>query len=125
MVFRSPHSDISIPRQALFDFVLGERGGRAQDVALAEAATGRVVTYGELRERVRRVAAGLAALGVGKGDVVALWSPNSPEFAVVFHAVARLGAIVTTANPVATPHEMARQLTDAGARLLVTTAALV
>ena len=67
----------------------------------------------------------MAALGIRKGDVVALWSPNSPEYAVVFHAVARLGAIVTTANPVATTPELARQLTDAGVRLLVTTAGLL
>src|SRR6185295_16881539 len=82
-------------------------------------------TYGELIAEVRAVAAGFAALGIRKGDVVAIWSPNSPEFAIVFHAVAKLGAIVTTANPVATSHELAWQLTDAGARLLVTTAALL
>ena len=125
MVFRSPHADISVPRQALYEFVLGERGGGAEDIALADAITGRVVTYGELREQVRRVAAGFAALGIGKGDVVALCSPNSPEFAVVFHAVARLGAIITTANPLNTPHELAHQLRDAGAKILVTTGALV
>ena len=71
------------------------------------------------------MAAGLAELGIRKGDVVALWSPNSPEFAVVFHAVARIGAIVTTANPANTSQELAFQLTDADATLLVTTAALV
>ncbi len=124
MIFRSPHPDVSIPRQALTDFVLGTHGGRAQDAALVDGLTGRVVTYGELREQVRRVAAGFAELGIRKGDVVALWSPNSPEFAIVFHAVARLGATLTTANPASTPHELACQIVDAGPRLLVTTAAL-
>ncbi|HVY80434.1 MAG TPA: AMP-binding protein [Steroidobacteraceae bacterium] len=124
MILRSPHPEVRIPRRALYDFVLGERGGRAGDVALADAATGRVVTYGDLRECIRRVAAGLAALGISKGDIVALWSPNSPEFAIAFHAVARLGAIVTTANPSGTPHELALQLRDANAKMLITTAAL-
>ena len=124
MIFRSPHPDVSIPRQALTDFVLAAERGPAQDVALVEATTSRVVTYGELREQVRRVASGLAEIGVGKGDVVALCSPNSPEFAIVFHAVARLGAILTPMNPVNTAHELAHQLTDANAKLLVSTAAL-
>ena len=70
------------------------------------------------------VAAGLAALGIAKGDVVALCSPNSPEFAIVFHAVARLGAILTTMNPMNTPQELAKQLTDSKARMLVSAAAL-
>jgi acyl-CoA synthetase (AMP-forming)/AMP-acid ligase II len=73
---------------------------------------------------VRRVAAGLAELGIRKSDVVALCSPNSPEFAIVFHAVARLGATLTPMNPANTPRELAHQLTDANAKLLVSTAAL-
>jgi acyl-CoA synthetase (AMP-forming)/AMP-acid ligase II len=125
MIFRSPHPDVSIPRQTLADFVLGADRGQPEHPALVEGNTGRVVTYGELRERVRRVAAGLAALGIGKSDVVALCSVNSPEFAIVFHAVARLGATVTPMNPANTPRELAHQLTDANAKLLVTTAALV
>jgi acyl-CoA synthetase (AMP-forming)/AMP-acid ligase II len=125
MSFRSPHPDVHIPDSPLGDVVLGAALSHAGRPALVDGLTGRVVTFGELVAQVRAVAAGFAALGIGKGDVVALWSPNSPEFAVVFHAVATLGAIVTTANPVATPHELARQLTDSGARLLVTTAALL
>jgi acyl-CoA synthetase (AMP-forming)/AMP-acid ligase II len=125
MVLRSPHPDVHIPKQSLSELVLDERRAPATDVALAEAATGRLVTYGELREQVRRVSAGLAALGLRKGEVVGLWSANSPEFAVVFHAVARLGATVTTANPMNTPHELAHQLRDANAKMLITTAALL
>jgi len=125
MSFRSPYPDVHIPDAPLGDVVLGAALSRASHPALVDGLTGRVVTYGELVARVRAVAAGFSALGIGKGNVVALWSPNSPEFAIVFHAVARLGAIVTTANPVATSHELSRQLMDAGARLLVTTAALL
>jgi len=125
MSFRSPYPDIHIPDAALGDVVLGAALSHAERPALVDGLTGRVVTYGDLVARVRSVAAGFSALGIRKGDVVALWSPNSPEFAIVFHAVAKLGAIVTTANPVATSHELSRQLMDAGARLLVTTAALL
>ena len=125
MPFRSPYPDVNIPDQPLTDVVLGKAAERADDVALVDGITGRTLTFGGLLEQVRSVAAGLAELGIRKGDVVALCSPNSPEFAVVFHAVARLGAIVTTANPANTRQELAFQLNDAGAKLLITTAALL
>jgi acyl-CoA synthetase (AMP-forming)/AMP-acid ligase II len=124
MIFRSPHGEIAVPAQSLSEFVLDPSRASAQHPALVDGVTDRVVTYGELREQIRRLAAGLADLGVRKGDVVALCSPNSPEFAIAFHAVSRLGATLTPANPANTPHELAYQLTDAGARMLITTGAL-
>src|SRR4029453_16748496 len=94
--------------------------------------TGRVITYGELVDQVRRVAAGLGGpdkvrptrARIGKADGVAICAPNVPEFAVVFHAVARIGGILTTINPAYTADEIAFQLRDAGAKLLITTAGL-
>jgi acyl-CoA synthetase (AMP-forming)/AMP-acid ligase II len=125
MSFRSPHPDVHIPDAPLGDVVLAAALSHADRPALVDASTDRLITYGELVTRVRATAAGFAALGLRKGDVVAIWAPNCLEYAVVFHAVARLGAIVTTANPVATAFELARQLTDAQARVLVTTSALL
>src|SRR5262245_36116361 len=125
MLFRSPYPDVQIPDRALTDVVLGKAHARLGDAALVDGVTGRVLTFGGLLDQVRSVAAGFAELGIRKGDVVALWSTNSPEYAVVFHAVARLGAIVMPANPVSTSRELAFQLVDAEAKLLVTTAALV
>jgi acyl-CoA synthetase (AMP-forming)/AMP-acid ligase II len=125
VILRSPHADIAVPVQDLSSFVLNAQRGRARTAALVDGVTGRVVTYGELREQVRRVAAGLAGLGVWKGDVVALYSPNSPEFAIAFHAIARLGATVTPANPANTSRELAHQLSDAGAKILVTAPSLL
>ena len=124
MVFRSSYADVAIPDEPLYDVVLRNAAMRATDAALADGITGRVLTRGELVERIRRVAAGLAELGIRKGEVVALCAPNSPEFAVAFYAIVRLGAIVTPANPANTSHEIALQLVDAGAKLLVTTASL-
>jgi acyl-CoA synthetase (AMP-forming)/AMP-acid ligase II len=124
MVFRSSYADVTIPNESLFDVVLRGAAARAGDAALADGITGRVLTCGNLLQRIRRVAAGLAALGVRKGDVVALCAPNSPEFAVAFYAIVRLGAIVTPANPTNTSQEIAFQLVDAGAKLLIATAAL-
>ena len=54
---------------------------------MADGLTGRTITYGSLLEQIRQTAAGLAARGIKKGDVVSLWSPNVPEWPVVFFAV--------------------------------------
>ena len=115
-MFRSAYADVDIPNASLTDFVLGAADEHSAKPALVDNATGLVLTYGQLLERVRRGAAGLAALGVRKGDVVALSAPNSPDFAVAFHAIIRLGAVVTPVNPANTSHEIAHQLDDSGRR---------
>src|SRR6185437_2731076 len=125
MIFRSPHGEVAIPPQSLTDFVLGANPAQPRQAAFADAITGRVVTYGELREKVRRTAAGLAASGIRKGDVIALCCPNSAEFAIAFHAGARIGATLTSANPANTPKDLAYQLKDAGAKLLIASPALL
>jgi acyl-CoA synthetase (AMP-forming)/AMP-acid ligase II len=60
---------------------------------------GRRVTYGELRARVERVAAGLQAAGIGPGDVVTIQLPNWVEFAYVFFACERVGAVANQIGP--------------------------
>src|SRR5206468_12485618 len=60
---------------------------------------GRRVTYAELETRVDRVAAGLGALGNGVGDVVTIQLPNWAEFAYVFFALERLGAVANQIGP--------------------------
>ncbi len=125
MIFRSRYPPVDLPRVTLHDFVLGKAATLGDAPALIEGATGRVLTYSQLVEQTRRLAAGLSRGGIRQRDVVAIWSPNSPEYAVVFHAVSRLGAILTTVNPTYTVEELAYQLTDAGARMLITTSALL
>jgi acyl-CoA synthetase (AMP-forming)/AMP-acid ligase II len=104
----------------LADFVLGEAGARGDKPALIDGPSGRTITYEGLAKSVRAVAGGLAARGFAKGDVLAIYSPNLPEYAVAFHAVATLGGINTTINPLNTPNELAAQLNDSSARYLLT-----
>ena len=63
---------------------------------------------------------GSASSRVRKGDVFAIYSHNLPEYAVAFNAVASLGGVVTTANPLYTASELTKQLTDCRARFLLT-----
>lgn len=124
MTFRSRYPDVDAPAVTVTEFVLGASDQADDRIALVDGVTARSITYADLRHQVRRIAAGLSSL-LRKGDVVALWAPNIPEYAVVFHAVVSVGAILTTINPICTAEEAAVQLTDSGARLLVTTAALI
>jgi acyl-CoA synthetase (AMP-forming)/AMP-acid ligase II len=119
-MIRSPFPDVEIPDAPLTPFVLARAGELGDKPALIDAPTGRTITYAELAESVRAVAAGLAERGFGKGDVFAHYAPNLPEYAVAFHAVATVGGVNTTANPLLTADELAGQLRDCGARLLVT-----
>jgi len=120
MIIRSPYPDVAIPEQPFTDFVLQQAQRLADKPALIDGPSGRALTYGQLAAAIRRAAAGLAARGFRKGDVLALYSPNLPEYAVVFNAVASLGGINTTINPLYTAEELALQLNDSGARFLVT-----
>ena len=113
MIRRSPHPDVEIPDVALTPFIFSRVEARAEKAALVDGATGRTLTYGELYAQARRLAAGLARAGLGRGDVLGLALPNVPEYPVVFHAVSLLGGATTTLNPIATAGEMAQQLLDA------------
>ncbi|MBX5464498.1 MAG: long-chain fatty acid--CoA ligase [Clostridia bacterium] len=80
---------------------------------------GRSIRYRQLGERVRRLAAALAARGVTRGERVAVMLPNTPQLVVAYFAALRLGAVVTLVNPLYTAREVRHQLADSGARWLV------
>ena len=120
MIFRGPYPEINIPDVPLTEFVLEHSDDVRDKPALIEGPTGRAITYAQFAEAIRRVAASLARRGFAKGDVFGILSPNVPEYAIAFHAVAMLGGINTTVNPLYTAEEIAHQLNDAGAKLLVT-----
>jgi acyl-CoA synthetase (AMP-forming)/AMP-acid ligase II len=123
MIIKSPFDDVELVPVPLHDYVLHGVAGRGSVPAIIDGPTGRVLTYSELASSVRKAAAGLAARGVAQGDVIALCSPNSPEFAVAYYGALAAGALVTTVNPLAPAGDVARQLTHSGARWLITTAA--
>ncbi|WP_236577609.1 AMP-binding protein, partial [Gordonia sp. YY1] len=79
-----------------------------------------MTSYGELITQIDAVAGWLASRGIGVGDVVGILSPNIPAFATVFHGILRAGATATTINALFTAPEIAKQLRDSGAAMLVT-----
>ncbi|CBI31386.3 unnamed protein product, partial [Vitis vinifera] len=89
-------------------------------VALIDSATGRRVTYAELRRSIRMLATGLYhGLGIRKGDVVFLLAPNSLLYPTICLAVLSIGAVLTTANPLNTQSEISKQVDDSGAKVAI------
>ena len=79
----------------------------------------RETSFAELDDRSRRLAAGLAALGVRRGDVVAVWLPNGTAWVELQFAAARLGALVLSVNTKLRSHDVGELLRQGRANVLV------
>ena len=78
------------------------------------------IAFREYNEAVDRCAAALQKLGVEKGDRVAIHLLNMPQFPIAYYAVLRIGGIVVPCNPVYTAREMKHQVSDSGAKVMIT-----
>jgi len=118
--WRSALPDVEVGGATVPAFVLRHAARLGDKPALVDGPTGRTLGYRQLAGGVERVAAGLAARGFAHGDVLALYGPNLPEYVLAAYGAMAAGGIVTGANPMLTAEELAGQLADANARLLVT-----
>lgn len=89
--------------------------------AFIDAKTGEKLTYGELCELTKAAAGALQSLGIKKGNVVLLVSPNFLHFPLLVLGIMSLGAVFTTANPLNTRQEIQTQVQDSNAVLILTT----
>jgi long-chain acyl-CoA synthetase len=80
---------------------------------------GMSMTYQELDRLVDRCVKGLFALGIRKGDRVALLLPNCPQMVIAFYSIFRLGAIAVPLNPMYQERELAYQIENSGAETLI------
>ena len=126
MVVRSPYADVDIPDVGLPEFLFGDLSDAdAARVAIIDGSSGAQTTFGELAGAIDRFAAALGERGLGRGDVIALFAPNNAYYPVVFHGALAAGVAVTTVNSLYTPDELAFQLRDSGAKMLVTISAFL
>lgn len=126
MSFASPFPEVDIPSASVYDFLFARLDDADADrIAMIDAKSGRETSYREMVGRVDTFAGALAARGIGVGDVIGLLAPNSAAFAVAFHGILRAGATATTINALFTAKDIAKQLTDSGAKMLLTVTALL
>jgi acyl-CoA synthetase (AMP-forming)/AMP-acid ligase II len=126
MSFASPFPQVQIPATSLYDYLFGDlTDDDADRVALVDAKSGAETTYRDMVARIDAFAGALANRGIGVGDVVGLLAPNSSAFAIAFHGILRAGATATTINALFTAKDVAKQLTDSRASMLVTVTQLL
>jgi len=124
LTIASPHPSVTVPDADIASYVL--EGVRTDErELLVDGPSGRSFTGPEIERAIQGVAAGLTERGIGKGNVVGLYMPNLPEYALCFHGVCAAGAVNTTANPLYTARELTHQLGDSGARMLITVPAFL
>ncbi|MGZ0085051.1 long-chain-fatty-acid--CoA ligase [Caldibacillus thermoamylovorans] len=108
---------IEIPNKTVCE-VLHER---AAEFGAQPALTfySQTITYAELAAAVNRFASSLQALGVQKGDRVAIMLPNCPQYVIAYYGILQAGAIVTQVNPMLVERELSYLLNDSGAEMIV------
>ncbi|CAA6655411.1 unnamed protein product [Spirodela intermedia] len=98
--------------------------GAPAKAAFVDAASGAALSYEGLRQRTAAAAAALRGLGVCRGDVVLVVSPNSLHFPVVVLGIMSVGAVFSTANFLNTREELQIQIRDSNPVVVVTTSEL-
>jgi len=125
MIFASPRSSVSIPEVSLPQFALRHAQRLKEKIAFIDGGTGRSISYSDASEMIESLAASFADIGFTKGDVLAIFAANRPEYPIVAHAAMLAGGSVTTVNPMYSVAEVQNQLCATGAKFLVTTASLI
>ena len=126
MSFASPFPQVQIPTTSLYEYLFSDLTDEDADrIALVDSHTGAETSYRDMIASIDAFAGALEQRGIGVGDVVGLLSPNSSAFAIAFHGILRAGATATTINALFTAKDIAKQLTDSRAAMLVTVTALL
>jgi len=107
------------------DVVLDSCRRNGAKTALVDTSCGRRFTFAEYGSLVESVARGLVSAGLAPGEVIAIFLPNSWEFAVTYHAATLAGGIPTLLNPSYREREIRYQLENSGATVLITDAPLL
>jgi fatty-acyl-CoA synthase len=114
--------ELVIPQTTLW-FNLEVSARRYPDKA-AYVFLGRSLSYTELHRQAEALAGWLQAQGVGRGDRVALFMQNCPQFVIAFYAVQRADAVVVPVNPMNRVDEFGHYITDPNTQVVITTADL-
>jgi len=110
-------STIEVPEIALHTFL--EQSALANPDRTCTVFKGAKLSYREMDQLTDRMAAGLAARGVKKGDRVAIFMPNSPQFVIAFFGILKAGGVVVATNPLYTPREIEHQMNDSGSEVML------
>jgi long-chain acyl-CoA synthetase len=108
---------VEYPKMPLFGFL--DRAAAHYPDNRALSYLGNDMSYAELDLLVNRAANALAGLGVRRGERVALYLANTPQYVIALYGILRIGAVAVPVNPLYTGEEVARQLRDSGAQTVI------
>ncbi|MBS1250606.1 MAG: Long-chain-fatty-acid--CoA ligase [Chloroflexi bacterium] len=108
---------IDYPEVPLFHFL--EESARKYPDQPCTIFKGAKISYSEMDALTNRLAAGLASLGIEKGDRVGLFMPNTPQFLLAYFAVLKIGGVVVATNPMYTAREIEHQANDSGMEIML------
>ncbi|MES2100596.1 MAG: long-chain-fatty-acid--CoA ligase [Pseudomonadota bacterium] len=111
-------ANINVEQYASLVALLDESFKKYAD-RMAYKFMGKTITFAQVDDASRALAAYLQAQGLEKGDRVAIMMPNVPQYPVACAAVLRAGYVVVNVNPLYTPRELEHQLKDSGAKLII------
>jgi long-chain acyl-CoA synthetase len=111
-----PHS-LEYPEVPLF--YLLEESARKYPDAPCTIFKGAKINYKEMNDLTDRMAAGLAEIGVKKGDRVGIFIPNTPQFVIAYFGALKAGAVVVATNPMYSPREIEHQANDSGTEVMI------
>jgi acyl-CoA synthetase (AMP-forming)/AMP-acid ligase II len=119
-IFYSTFPDVEIPEVSLPDYIRSIARRLGDRPAIVDAATNRSYSYAELDRLIGRFAAGLAGIGFKPGDILLIFAPNSPEWAIAALGAMAAGGVISGANSLYTPQELAHQARTTGASFALT-----
>ena len=108
---------VKYPKVPLFTFLEESASKYPQNRALSYL--GNDISYSELDRLVNKASNALTGLGVKKGDRVALYLANTPQFIIMLYGILKIGAIAVPINPLFKSAEVAYELNDSGAKTVV------
>ncbi|MCW4011016.1 MAG: long-chain fatty acid--CoA ligase [Candidatus Bathyarchaeota archaeon] len=108
---------LSYPEVPLFEVLNRTAAAHPKKAAIAYADA--EITYAELNSLSDQFASALSRLGVKKGDRVAIYLPNIPQFIIAYYGILKAGAVLTAISPLHREREVQHQLADSEAETLV------
>ena len=108
---------LNYPEVPLFHFL--EKSAEDYPERPCTIFKGAKISYREMDALTDQLAAGLASLGIKKGDRVGLFIPNTPQFVMAYFAVLKIGGVVVATNPLYSARELEHQANDSGMEVMI------
>ena len=119
-IVKSPFADIEVPKVDLYTHVYEDFAKHGSKVALISGETGREYTFNEIDELTTKFSSSLRRHGFQRGEVLALVSPNLPEYTTVLFGALAAGGTVCTCNPTYSVEELTYQFQNSSSKMVAT-----